>query len=113
MKLLIRQNLVRLQSRAPHGARGLKSSNVFYISNDFLGRAPHGARGLKFLTHCLNCVLNMSGSTRSPWIEISNALSKLRSKYSRAPHGARGLKSILLAHFMICAVVGLHTEPVD
>ena len=64
---------VTSESRAPHGARGLKQ---LLRPDDVLlggGRAPHGARGLKRLYECRGKRL-----TR------------------RAPHGARGLKLILL-----------------
>ena len=40
----------KLSSRAPHGARGLKSTiDVALVTIEKKGRAPHGARGLKFL----------------------------------------------------------------
>ena len=34
-------------SRAPHGARGLKSADLKDTLEVIAGRAPHGARGLK------------------------------------------------------------------
>ena len=56
-------------SRAPHGARGLKYLYYFLLPL-IIGRAPHGARGLKFRRqHGQKC------------------------RPRRAPHGARGLKS--------------------
>ena len=34
-------------SRAPYGARGLKSVAALYGDEVYIGRAPYGARGLK------------------------------------------------------------------
>ena len=57
-----------------------------------LSRAPHGARGLKFILMFQMLGLVLSGSTRSPWIEIVIQWSFSVAILSRAPHGARGLK---------------------
>ena len=35
-------------SRAPYGARGLKSVAALYGDEVYIGRAPYGARGLKW-----------------------------------------------------------------
>ena len=57
-------------SRAPYGARGLKSACLISYDKEVYGRAPYGARGLKFKI----------------------AKQKEGRLGSRAPYGARGLK---------------------
>ena len=55
--------------RAPHGARGLKSSDAG-AEIEVLGRAPHGARGLKWLQGRNRHLHLQSRPARGAWIEI-------------------------------------------
>ena len=79
--------------------------------------------------------LDASGSTRSPWIEMTSSSSKTPKLPRRAPHGARGLKYLDFRYLderhksgstrspwieidsslirVLTLSVGLHTEPVD
>ena len=65
--------------RAPHGARGLKSTIKIAVAPLPHGRAPHGARGLKY-----------------SWALVVIKESR------RAPHGARGLKFERSIRFYNC-----------
>ena len=47
MKFLEYDDGTRELSRAPYGARGLKSEEMIAPWRDWNGRAPYGARGLK------------------------------------------------------------------
>ena len=56
-------------------------------------RAPRGARGLKSLTIPLrDSSISRSRPSRGAWIEITIYMNRLRRSPSRAPRGARGLK---------------------
>ena len=57
-----------MQSRAPHGARGLKHYGM--DGNDFgFSRAPHGARGLKLVWYNNHVRKLESRPARGAWIE--------------------------------------------
>ena len=58
------------QSRAPHGARGLKSFPPVEAALARRSRAPHGARGLKYFPWNIDYRGRWSRPTRGAWIEI-------------------------------------------
>ena len=79
-------------SRAPHGARGLKSHNARRKPQQLWRRAPYGARGLKFTLIRLFSTLQMSRPVWGAWIEMLSGPGFLPKIPGRAPYGARGLK---------------------
>ena len=62
--------MVAVESRAPHGARGLKSASEATSLSEVSGRAPHGARGLKFNALLIIYYHLPSRPARGAWIEI-------------------------------------------
>ena len=75
-----------MHSRAPRGARGLKSQIKAPVDADGYGRAPRGARGLKFAPVMDNLYLDTSCPSRGTWIEISarhHSAAELKSCPSR------------------------------
>ena len=55
-------------------------------------RPPHGGRGLKLFTAELSFPSTWSSSTRGTWIEIQGKRLHQRKSTRRPPHGGRGLK---------------------
>ena len=78
-------------SRAPQGARGLKSTYYEDHLRD-LGRAPQGARGLKSPASPATAAALRSRPARGAWIEIYIKPGEDEDEDGRAPQGARGLK---------------------
>ena len=60
------------QSRAPHGARGLKRREAVASLALKARRAPHGARGLKLCSHIKQCLHDMSRPAWGAWIETQS-----------------------------------------
>ena len=56
-------------------------------------RAPHGARGLKSQMDNIPALDKMSRPVWGAWIEIVPQNLQIRLMLCRAPYGARGLKS--------------------
>ena len=80
-----------LESRSPHGERGLKC-RLLLPSIKIRSRSPHGERGLKSVTLTLQACAVPSLPTRGAWIEILQRLCYRSLAESRSPHGERGLK---------------------
>ena len=78
-----------------------------------VSRAPHGARGLKSLNSRSARIIRWSRPTRGAWIEIGLEPSKVYRFYGRAPHGARGLKYCCLQKINRPTPVAPHTGRVD
>ena len=57
-------------SRSPHGERGLKSIRVSMMVSKIPRRSPHGERGLKFHGHLIIGGNGESLPSRGAWIEI-------------------------------------------
>ncbi len=74
-------------SRAPHGARGLKFAGQYGSRSDFR-RAPHGARGLKLREDAIRALCKRSRPTRGAWIEIAWTGKGTPGNASRPTRGA-------------------------
>ena len=83
---------IEFLSRAPQGARGLKSKHSGRGSRCAAGRAPQGARGLKFKGKESRTYADLSRPARGAWVEIDSPEDLQDAITSRAPQGARGLK---------------------
>ena len=87
----------RIQSRSPHGGRGLKSPPAG-SEPPTSRRSPHGGRGLKFRKAGDNAAAETSLPPRGAWIEmpVRGFRATARSR-GRSPRGERGLKSVNMA----------------
>ena len=81
------------ERRAPHGARGLKCFPIFLIIIGVLSGSTRSP-WIEIVPLVVGGVAAVSGSTRSPWIEIVRQILGSFGVHSRAPHGARGLKYV-------------------
>ncbi len=105
---------MHLDSRTPHGVRGLKwrsrgivlraggshpsrgawiemvTTSLSVLRSS--GRTPHGVRGLKSATPIQRVAVHASHPSRGAWIEIIAVMSVLFVTACRTPHGVRGLK---------------------
>ena len=79
-------------SRAPYGARGLKSYRKETRAYQQKRRAPYGARGLKFPNLRPLQLPVPSRPVWGAWIEIDRWCYRYLWPSGRAPYGARGLK---------------------
>ena len=73
--------------RAPQGARGLKSFDIYHMVTLF-GRAPQGARGLKYQFTLLSNWAYPSRPARGAWVEISPSTVRWTVTSSRPARGA-------------------------
>ena len=80
-----------MQSRTPHGVRGLKYGKS-PISLKLISRTPHGVRGLKYYPSPTYRLDIGSHPSRGAWIEMRTTRRVLSVASRRTPHGVRGLK---------------------
>jgi len=102
-----------VESRAPLGARGLKSTLVNIDETFEQGRAPLGARGLKSHFPAFFNYFPKSRSARSAWIEIFIPIFlAIRDRLSRS---ARSAWIEILIHLQcpMMNIVALRSERVD
>ena len=90
-----------LLSRPTRGA-WIEMAAVASVFIAGFSRAPHGARGLKSPATTGTTSSSRSRPTRGAWIEMSACARCAARRASRAPHGARGLKSLSASLCKLC-----------
>ena len=109
--MALNQDLYRV-SRAPHGARGLKSVTQVHIGRK-LCRAPHGARGLKFGQNDLRLLRCASRPARGAWIEIGRSRRMRKENCRSRPARGAWIEILLILPVELCQTVAPRTGRVD
>ena len=103
----------RRHSRAPHGARGLKSDLSYSaVGLEGVSRPTRGA-WIEMAPALAPAAAPGSRPTRGAWIEMSSRPPRAPRSACRAPHGARGLKSMTGRRLRRSGQVAPHTGRVD